>query len=216
MRWRDRHTASYTGRLRPHLIIQHYEHIIFPLKSLWYTALHFHNWKNSSCFPKNYRKPKSLSMLLAIWFIVYLQLSWECHAFTLTNYMGGAFRDQLERWELLSAQPKAPVKQNELTACWRVTLLCLEKRRKIRLWVQPHSDTVSVWGKFRIVTAEQSRAGMLYIVDTLLLQEPILASVQASVSSESCTSILPQVWKQHRYTYLLGLVPDNADINRLF
>lgn len=45
--------------------------------------------------------------------------------FTLTNYTGGAFRDQLER-ELLSAQPKAPVKQNELTACWRVTLVSTE------------------------------------------------------------------------------------------
>lgn len=86
--------------------------------------------------------------------------------------MGGAFRDQLEKWELSSAQPKAPVKQNELTACWRVTLLCLEKTRKIHLCIQPYSDTISVWGKFRIVSAEQSRAGILYIVDTLLLQEP--------------------------------------------
>lgn len=102
MRWPDRHTAAYTRRLSPHLeslIIQQYRHIIFPLKSQWYTALHFHNSKNSSCFPKNWRKPKSLFMLLGIWFIVYLQQSWECSAFTLTNYMGGAFRDQLERWE---------------------------------------------------------------------------------------------------------------------
>lgn len=175
MRWSDRHTAAYTGRLRRHfesLLIQQYQHIIFPLKSQWYTALHFHNCKNSSCFPKNYREPKSLFMLLAIWFIVYLQLSRECHAFTLTNYTGGAFRDQLERWELLSAQPKAPVKQNELTACWRVTLLCLESTRKIHIWVQPYSDTISVWGNFRIVSAEQSRAGILYIVATLLPQEP--------------------------------------------
>lgn len=84
--------------------MQQYWHINFPLKSQWYTVLHFHNRKNISCFPKNYRKPKSLLMLLAIWFIVYLQLSWECHAFMLTNYMGRAFMDQLERWELYFLQ----------------------------------------------------------------------------------------------------------------
>lgn len=103
MRGSDRHTAVHTGRLSPHLeslITLQYWHINFPFKSQWYTVLHFHNRKNISRFPKNYTKPKSLFMLLAIWFIVYLQLSWECHAFTLTNYPGGAFTDQLERWEL--------------------------------------------------------------------------------------------------------------------
>lgn len=103
MKGPDRHAAAYTSRLSPDLkplITQQYWHINFPLKSQWYTVLHFHNRKNISCFPKNYRKPKSLVMLLAIWFIVYLQLSWECHAFMLTNYTGGALVDQLEKWEL--------------------------------------------------------------------------------------------------------------------
>lgn len=49
--------------------------------------------------------------------------------FTLTNYTGGAFRDQLERGELFSAQSKAPVKQNELTACWSVTLVSRENKK---------------------------------------------------------------------------------------
>lgn len=99
----DRHAEAYTRRLIPHLeslIKQQYWHINFPLKSQWYRVLHFHNCKNILCFPKNYSKPKSLFMLLATWFLAYLQLSSECHAFTLTNCTGGAFMDQLERWEL--------------------------------------------------------------------------------------------------------------------
>lgn len=103
MKGPDRQTAAYTSRLSPDLeplITQQYWHINFPLKSQWYTVLHFHNRKNISCFPKTYRKPESPVMLLAIWFIAYLHLSWECHAFMLTNYTGGALVDQLEKWEL--------------------------------------------------------------------------------------------------------------------
>lgn len=38
-------------------------------------------------------------------------------------------------------------------------------------------------------------------------RSPILASAQASISSQSFTSILSQVWKQHIWTYLFGYQP---------
>lgn len=220
MRGSDRHTAAYTRRLSPHLeslIMQQYWHINFPLKSQWYTVPHFPNCKNISCFPKNYRKPKSLFMLLAIWFIVYLQLSWECHAFTMTNYAGGAFVDQLERWELyflhslkhqLNKINWQPIGDWPFYV-WRKqesstfghshiqTQLVSEVAQDCACWETGELDKHSTLGK----------AGQEFCTQWILhyCTSPILASTQAGVSSQSCTSILSQVWKQYRWTYLFGI-----------
>lgn len=157
-------------------------------------------------------------MLLAIWFTVYLQLSWECHAFTLTNYMGGAFMDQLERWELYFLHS---LKHQLSKINWQPTggwLLCLEKTRKFHVWAQSYSDTISVWGSsglcllrdWRTAPTQypgKSRTRLCTLWIHHYCRSPILASAQASISSQSFTSILSQVWKQHIWTYLFGYQP---------
>lgn len=226
MRGSDRHTAAYTRRLSPHLeslITQQYWHVNFPLKSQWYTVLHFYNCKNISCFPKNYRKPKSMNRLLAIWFIVYLQLSWECHAFTLTNYTEGAFTDQLERWELyflhslnhwLSKINWQPVGYWPFHA-WR--------KEESSTFGHSHIQTQLVFGVAQDCacweTEELDKHSTLGKAGQWIhryCRSLILASTQASTSSHSCTSYLFGIGtSQYRHTYTV-LAPECTQHNSVF
>lgn len=130
--------------------------------------------------------------------------------------MGGAFMDQLERWELYFLHS---LKYQLSKINWQPTggwPFYVWRKQESSTFGHSHIQTQLVFEVAQDCACWET--GELHQHSTLgkggqelctlwihrYCRSPILASAQASISSQSFTSILSQVWKQHIWTYLFG------------